>query len=124
VLRSDTQNVNVFVTTVQHASAFLRASNKPDRLCRPEPCQHGVYVLLSHALSWPLMCVLYRETLRRDPVVGAVMRVSTQEFQLGDYYVPPSQTFLLPLRELASHDPRWEGKQGGAASNLAHHVCM
>jgi len=81
----------------------------------PEPCQHGVHVLLSHDLSWPLMCLLCRETLRRDPVVGAVMRVSTQEFQLGDYYVPPSQTCLLPLRDLASHDPRWEGKQGGTS---------
>lgn len=57
-------------------------------------------------------CPAYRETLRRDPVVGAVMRVSTREFTLGDYHVPASQTFLLPLRELAAHDPRWEGKTG------------
>jgi hypothetical protein len=40
------------------------------------------------------------------------MRVSTREFALGDYQVPASQTFLLPLRELAAHDPRWEGKTG------------
>jgi hypothetical protein len=45
-------------------------------------------------------------------VVGAVMRVSTQEFVLGDYHVPASKTFLLPLRELAATDPRWQGQTG------------
>lgn len=39
-----------------------------------------------------------RETLRRDPVVNALMRVSTRELSLGEYYVPANQTFLLPLR--------------------------
>ena len=55
--------------------------------------------------------------MRRDPVVGAVMRVSTQEFALGDYQVPENKTFLLPLRELAAHDPRWEGKTGGCTEH-------
>lgn len=54
-----------------------------------------------------------RETLRRDPVVGAVMRVATRDFQLGGYAVPAGTTFLLPLRYLADHEPRWEGKPGG-----------
>ena len=62
---------------------------------------------------WRGCVVCCRETLRRDPVVGGVMRVSTREFALGDYHVPASQTFLLPLRHLAAHDPRWEGKEGG-----------
>lgn len=35
-----------------------------------------------------------------------------QEFALGDYHVPASKTFLVPLRELAAHDPRWEGQTG------------
>jgi hypothetical protein len=45
------------------------------------------------------------------------MRVSTQEFALGDYQVPENKTFLLPLRELAAHDPRWEGKTGGCTEH-------
>lgn len=61
-----------------------------------------------------LLCVL-RETLRRDPVVGAVIRVATRDFKLGSYGVPASQTVLLPLRYLAEHDPRWEGRTGEAA---------
>lgn len=87
-----------------------------DAAARWQACLRNALVLtllLSHA------CV-HRETLRRDPVVGAVMRVSTREFALGDYQVPASQTFLVPLRDLAEHDPRWEGKTGvcmvGAAS--------
>lgn len=52
------------------------------------------------------------------------MRVSTREFPLGDYQVPASQTFLLPLRELAAHDPCWEGKTGepeeGLLARLLH----
>lgn len=53
--------------------------------------------------------------------MGAVMCVSTREFALGDYQVPASQTFLVPLRDLAEHDPRWEGKTGacmGGADSL------
>lgn len=47
----------------------------------------------AHMIPHPL-----RETLRRDPVVNALMRVSTRELSLGEYYVPANQTFLLPLR--------------------------
>eukprot|EP00775_Hariotina_reticulata_P007859 gene7859-8055_t len=48
-----------------------------------------------------------RETLRLDPVVGAVMRVATEDMALGAYQVPQGTTLLVPLRHLAGTDPRW-----------------
>jgi hypothetical protein len=53
-----------------------------------------------------------RETLRRDPVVGAVIRVATRDFQLGGYGVPEGTNLLLPLRTLAETDPRWANSTG------------
>jgi hypothetical protein len=57
-----------------------------------------------------------RETLRRDPVVGGVVRVATEDLALGGYHVPAGSTLLVPLRHLAETDPRWAGDTGKAAA--------
>jgi hypothetical protein len=60
-------------------------------------------------------CCCCRETLRRDPVVGAVIRVATRDFQLGEYGVSAGTNLLLPLRTLAEQDPRWVNSTGGGS---------
>eukprot|EP00878_Enallax_costatus_P042232 GHUV01049409.1.p1 GENE.GHUV01049409.1~~GHUV01049409.1.p1 ORF type:complete len:104 (-),score=11.22 GHUV01049409.1:78-389(-) len=52
-----------------------------------------------------------RETLRLDPVIHQVVRITTRDFDLGGYGIPAGTRISLPLRYLAESEPRWiDGK--------------
>jgi hypothetical protein len=69
-------------------------------------------------------CCCCRETLRRDPVVGVVIRVATRDFQLGEYGVPAGTNLMLPLRTLAEQDPRWVDSTGGGGRHVFAECCQ
>lgn len=73
-----------------------------------------IHSFFADCMSSLLFCCLCatRETLRLDPTVNLVGRVATRDFKLGDYRVPAGQLLSIPLKHLAQHDPRWEGKTG------------
>ncbi|KAF6259721.1 cytochrome P450 [Scenedesmus sp. NREL 46B-D3] len=75
-------------------------------------CRHGDAVTADALKDMRYADAVVRETLRRDPVVGGVIRVATRDLQLGGYGVPAGTNLLLPLRTLAEQDPRWASSTG------------
>lgn len=53
-----------------------------------------------------------RETLRLDPVISQVVRVTTKDFNLGGYDIPAGERISLPLTYLAESEPRWADEEG------------
>ncbi|WIA16755.1 hypothetical protein OEZ85_013407 [Tetradesmus obliquus] len=106
-------------TTLTRALANLQDHPRVLQRLRQEQQQvvarHGGRISSDALKDMRYADAVVRETLRRDPVVGAVIRVATRDFELGGYGVPAGTNVLLPLRTLAETDPRWLHSPGDMA---------